>query len=420
MENTSERLNWRVVIPILLFVIFNSAFNAFSSVIAEIAKVFPDSPPTLIQTILTIPSLISIPVSLLSGILASYITKKQLVVFALSCELAGGLVPVFAHNTIYALFVSSTLIGIGQGFLISVGGAIVAQNFSGVHRGTVMGFKQAASSIGIAGFTILTGYLSTSGWYKAYFVYLLVIPVIVLTIILLPKGQKDVKLVGKGVGLSGLVKVFTPGMIYLCIMCFFLGLFNFAFYLNIGMSITTKGLGDSSAIGMATSFNPVLTIVIGVLFGGLIRMTKKFTLALAMIILAVAYFLLTSAQSLTVIAIGGAIFGIGAGIQQASSIYYIMESVEKNASALAIAIAVTFISLGVSSSPIIVNSIAGLFGDVNGTSGLMIAAVAYLIMFGIECLREAFFNRNSQIGIVQKNTETKVTESYMERKEESV
>jgi MFS family permease len=400
MKDASERLNWKVVIPILLFVVFQSAFNAFSSVIAEIAKVFPDSPPTLIQTILTIPSLMSIPISLLSGILASYITKKHMVVFALSCELVGGLVPVFVHNTIYSLFVSSALIGIGQGFLISVGAAIVAQNFSGVQRGTVMGFNQVASSLGIAGLTILTGYFSISGWYRAYLVYLLVIPIIVLTIIFLPRGQKDVKLVGKGVGLSGLAKVFTPGMIYLSIMCFFLGLFNFAFYINIGMSITTKGLGDASAIGVATSLNPILTIVIGLLFGALIRITKKFTLALAMIILALAYFVLTSAQSLTVIAIGGAIFGIGSGIQQASSIYYLMESVEKNASALAIAVAMTFISLGVAVSPVVVNSIAGRFGEVNGTSGITVAAVAYLVMFGIECLREIFFNKDSQIGIV--------------------
>jgi MFS family permease len=408
MENTSERLNWKVVIPILLFVVFSSAFNAFSSVIAEIAKVFPDSPPTLIQTILTIPSLLSIPVSLLSGILVSYITKKHMVVFALSCELLGGLVPVFVHNTVYALFVSSALIGIGQGFLISVGAAIVAQNFSGLHRGTVMGFKQVSTSLGIAGLTILTGYLSISSWYRAYLVYLLVIPIMVLTIIFLPKGQKDIKLVGKGVGLSGLAKVFTPGLIYLSIMCFFLGMFNFAFYLNIGMSITTKGLGDSSAIGIATSLNPILTIVIGLLFGGLIRITKKFTLALAMIVLSLAYFVLSSAQALTFIAIGGAIFGIGSGIQQASVLYYVMESVEKNASALAVAVALTFTSLGISASPVIVNSIAGsLFGEVNGTSALAIAAIAYLIMFGIEGLRELFFNRNSQIGIVQKSAETK-------------
>jgi MFS family permease len=407
MENTSERLNWKVVIPILLFVVFQSAFNSFSSVIAEIAKAFPDSPPTLIQTIITIPSLITIPISLLSGILASYITKKRLVVFGLSCELAGGLIPVFAHNTIYAVFVSSTFIGIGQGFLISSAGAIIAQNFSGVQRGTVMGFNQVASSLGITGLTILTGYLSTLGWYNAYFVYLFVIPIMALTIIFLPKGQKDVKLVGKGVGLSGLSKVFTPGMIYLSILCFFLGSFNFAFYTNIGMSITAKGLGDSSAIGMATSLNPILTVVIGLLFGALIRITKKFTLALAAIILSSAFFVLTSAQSLTVIAVGGAIFGIGAGIQQASAIYYVMESVEKNASALAIAVAITFISLGVSSSPVIVNSIAGLFGDVNGTNGLMVAAAAYLVMFGIECLRELFFNKNSQIGIVQKTAEAK-------------
>jgi MFS family permease len=95
-----------------------------------------------------------------------------------------------------------------------------------------------------------------------------------------------------------------------------------------------------------------------------------------MIILSAAFFVLTSAQSLTIIVIGGALYGIGAGIQTASAVYYIIESVENTASSLAIAIAMAFTSLDISTSPIIVNTLAGLFSEINGTSGLLMAETA--------------------------------------------
>ena len=97
---------------------------AFSTVLADIAKVFPNESPTFLQTILTVPSLMSIPISLLAGVLASYISKKTLVVFALVSEIIGGCIPLLAHSSVAVLLLSSALIGVGQGFLISISSAI--------------------------------------------------------------------------------------------------------------------------------------------------------------------------------------------------------------------------------------------------------------------------------------------------------
>jgi MFS family permease len=407
-EQSRNKMNWKIMIPVMLFAIFQSAFMAFSSVLADIVKVFPDASPTLVQMILTIPSLMTIPVSILVGILASYITKKNLVLFALICEIIGGALPLLSHASVGMLIASSAFIGIGQGFLINIATAILAEHFDGNTRGWAMGLKQAASSIGIAGLTILTGFLTTLAWYNAYFVYLIIIPIVLLTVFLLPKGKKDVKLVGKGIGLKGIKRVFTPGMIYMNILFFFLGTFNFAFYTNIGMSITSKGLGDASAIGLATAWNSLLTIVIGICFGIVLRLFKKFTLASCMIITAVAFLVLYFAPSLSVIVLGGIIYGVGAGIQMPGSVYYITEAVDSEASTLAIGISMVMISLGITLSPVIVNAFAGLAGPIDGTSGLMVAAFAYLLMFAVEVVRESVFNKQSTIGLSEKASEAKI------------
>ena len=125
--NVYKLINWKVMIPVMLFVMFQSAFNSFSSVLAAITEVFPDASKTLVQMILTIPSLISIPMGLLAGVLGSYVYKKYLVLFSLLMELIGGLLPLFIHGSIYSLVISSALIGIGQGLLINVASAVVGR-----------------------------------------------------------------------------------------------------------------------------------------------------------------------------------------------------------------------------------------------------------------------------------------------------
>jgi len=394
--NVYKQINWKVMIPVMLFVVFQSAFNSFSSVLADIAEYFPNISTTSIQMILTIPSLVTIPISLCAGVLAAYFYKKDLVLFALGCQLLGGILPLLLHDNFYSILASSALIGVGQGFMISIASAVVGENFTGVTSGTAMGLKQAASSVGIAVLTVATGFLTRSAWYKAYYIYFLIIPVFILTALLLPRGKKDVKIVGNGT--EGLKKVFTRGCIYYSILSFFITVCNFAFYTNIGMSIMSKGFGDASDIGVATSWNSLITVVIGLLFGYVCKAFKRFTLASSLIIQSIAFFVLVMAQSLTVIAIGGMIYGLGAGIQMISACYYILESVDQDASSLAIAVAMTLTSLGVTFSPVVINQIAGIFGELDGTSGLLVAAVGFLFFFIIEMIYSLVFNKNSNVG----------------------
>jgi MFS family permease len=400
MASPFKEINWKIMIPVMMFAVFNTAFNSFSSVLSDISARFPDVSATTIQMIITFPSVMGIPISLLAGILASYITKKHLVIFALCAQFIGGMLPIFSHDNIYTIFISCGFIGIGQGFLISCASAILVENFDGTTRGTAMGLQQVAGSLGIMGLTIITGRLSTIAWYNAYYVYLLPLLIIALVLIFLPKGKTDDKLIGKGVGLSGLKAIFNPNSIYFFILFFFLAACQFAFYTNIGMSVTTKGLGNASAIGIATAWNPLATVTIGFLYGFILRIFKKYTLMTAMIAMSIAFAILAFAPSLSVIALGGIVFGVGSGLQQATSLYYVTEAVPKTASALTISIALMMISLGVTLSPVVVNGITRIIGkEVDGVSGLTIAAFGYGIFFLAELIRERFFNRDSRIGI---------------------
>ena len=51
-------------------------------------------------------------------------------------------------------------------------------------------------------------------------------------------------------------------------------------------------------------------------------------------------------HSFPVVLLGGVLFGIGSGIQQISTIYYISKTVDKKVVTMAISVCVSFISLG--------------------------------------------------------------------------
>lgn len=395
--NVYREINWKVMIPVMLFVLFQSAFNSFSSVLANIAEVFPDASTTLIQMIMTVPSLMSIPISLCAGILASYFYKKHLILFALAVEFLGGMIPLAANDKIIFLILSSSLIGIGQGIMISMASAVIGENFTGTTSGVAMGLKQAASSVGIAVLTVATGYLAMNTWYHAYGIYFLVIPVFLLTWFLLPLGKKDVRLVGKGAG-NGIRKVLTRGCVYYSILSFFMAACNFAFYTNIGMSIINRGLGDSSSVGVASAWNSLITVLVGLVFGYILRVFKRYTLAAAMIIQALAYLVMANAGSLFLISIGGMVYGLGAGMQMVAACYYILESVEQDASSMAISICMTLTSLGVSASPAVINFIASKIGSLDGTTGLLAAGAGMIVLAAADILYQVLWNKDSRIG----------------------
>lgn len=139
--------NFLILLPILIIAMFQSAFNQFSSILAKLASVFPDVPTTAIQMVLSIPSLVSIPVSLTVGILATYILKKRLIQFGLAMMFIGGMMPIIFHYSIVSAYLCSICIGIAQGFLMSLAAALIAEHFDGHDRATAYGIKEATVTL---------------------------------------------------------------------------------------------------------------------------------------------------------------------------------------------------------------------------------------------------------------------------------
>ena len=90
---------------------------AIASGLSAFAAAFPELSLATVQMLTALPSLIGMPIILLSGALCSCFSKKEIITASVSLVIVGGLGPLLFHNAFYQLVIFSVLFGIGFGLL---------------------------------------------------------------------------------------------------------------------------------------------------------------------------------------------------------------------------------------------------------------------------------------------------------------
>lgn len=117
MEKTSKG---RVKVGIYLCAILMMGVIAVSSNIANIIGAFPEANQTTVITyLISIPCLIVIPMTIITGKLMGSIPKKTLMLIGVLLWLAGGVVPFFM-DSLNMILVMRIVFGIGLGMVQSL------------------------------------------------------------------------------------------------------------------------------------------------------------------------------------------------------------------------------------------------------------------------------------------------------------
>lgn len=383
--------NMILFIPITCFAIYDSAFSSFSSILAMLWQLYPSISRAGIQMVLAIPSLTAVPTTLIVGILSPYVHKKHMAIVALLFLLVGGLAPaVLPDPNIIVLFTTSALIGVGQGLLHPLASMLVCSYWTDEsERSRIFGFKQAVNYLGAAAVSLIVGMLALLQWNLPYLIYLGVIPVLIFCIKRLPRGTLEEKLVDKNSQVHGLKKLLVPSFFYACFIFFFVSLFNFTFQSNIAMLVNEKGLGEVVSVAVINAMLQLCSFVIGVLYGKIVKQCKCWTLPMGFILLAAGFAIVALADSLPSVFFGSAIFGVGAGIQYVTTLYYTSESVDQSVVSMALSIVLSLTSLGFSVSPIVIEGIKGIIvgASAGADVSMVIAGIGCAILSVVEIIK---------------------------------
>ncbi|MDD3741621.1 MAG: MFS transporter, partial [Bacteroidales bacterium] len=156
------------ILSISLLTVMASA--AISPALNEIKNAFPGISNTDVKLVLTLPSLIMIPFSLLSGWLSSRFSKKKIVFVGLAIYFIFGIGGGFAQSFNQLLLIRGCL-GIAIGLLMPISSSLIFDYFEGNVRNKMMGLSGAVNQIGGMFFLVISGLLASYSWKYSFGVY---------------------------------------------------------------------------------------------------------------------------------------------------------------------------------------------------------------------------------------------------------
>lgn len=348
----------KIAILAQAFVVMGILVSA--TVLGEIAMTFPDASLTGIQLIMTFAMVAGLVFTLVAGWLGNHMDKKTISIIAMIILFIGGMLPIVLNSSLIFLYISSLLMGVGQGLLMTNIPAICAELYEGDTQSAMFGWQTALQNGGTVVLMLLAGQLAFRyGWTNAYWVFLLVIIAVIVTVIWMPKMPPVAAASASEKDAAG--STFPPVGVFVVsiLLAIYFAAYS-TFFLNAPIYITEEGLGDPSMIGVVLSVSTALGFVGGIIFVYVLKIVKRYTMALSALVTGLGYLALVLSPNMTTVFVasicsGGAFaIALSAGIQAVSE----MSTPAQMSNSMGVNMA--FTTLGGAASPVVVNTLAVL------------------------------------------------------------
>lgn len=390
MEEVQSRNKKVIAVGLLVMSLTMACNSALSPILAEIGNSFPDAGDSAVQIVLMLINLTCLPGMLLEPFLESKITKRDIAIIGTVLMLIGGLMPQVFNSQLWMLYLASMIIGIGLSFVVVTSSSLISDYFTGIDKSRVMGYQSIFVSIG--GTLIAKGsglFTAMSGWKSGYLVFLITIPIIIIIILTVPKGEPIAKKEKSSSNNS-----ISSNMIYFIILCFLTGIFVATFHTNIAMYIDRKGIGDASTAGTVASLLQVIGIIGGLLLGTTVKFFKRFTIGIAILLMAIGTAMVGLSTNFIVICLGACIVGFGFAIRNPGAVTFAANMVPEAQASFAIALVSAAYNVGNFFSAYIVNTASNYLGD-DISYRFIISAAALAVIGIVACIKAPTTNEQA-------------------------
>ena len=340
------------ILSISLLTVMSGA--AVAPAVAAIIAAFPDSSTLLGKMVLTTPALTIIPISLLTGVLNSHVSRKKLLYSGILLYIIGGFGGGLA-NSIPFLLTMRAVLGIGVGILMPLSTGIIADLYSGNEKTRTMGFSAAATNFGAIIGTLLAGMLAAYHWRASFYIYLLGIPVFFLVSAYIPDHVRSAKtrLSQAGISLKNLTGyiMWGSGMFLLMV----------AFYtipVNIALYISAYSMGGPGIAGVAMAVMTASAFITGLLFGKLNSILGRWIQVISMATFSAAFFFLAAFPFLPALLGALILLGFSFGILFPLIMNGVTQKTRKNSGTAGTSVVSSFLFAGQFASPLFTEKIA--------------------------------------------------------------
>lgn len=275
--------------------------------LSEINRVFAGCSPTVVKLVISLPPLLIIPFSLLSGWLSSVMSKKNLLVTGLLIYLIGGAGAAFVDSMLPLLLFRAVL-GMGTGIILPLSTGLIADFYDGDERSKMMGFSSASNCLGTIMANIAAGILVAINWHYIFYVYFLAIPVLLMVITFLEDKAPASEVV------RGKATAIPKELISWALAAFLVMLAFFGVVTNLSQLIEIRDIGGTQLAGYVFALNSLCMLISGALFLTVQIRLRKFYPSFMLFLMAAGYAGLMLAGSLPLLIVSVVLSGLGTGL----------------------------------------------------------------------------------------------------------
>ena len=350
----------KLVAAIMLCAIVGQINTIASVMLTGLAADFPTATSNDLQWVMQMGMLGGFLISLAMTFLSRKFRKKPMILIGEFLILIGGAVPILIHNNLYLLWVCALVVGIGQGFITPLLGSLILLNFEGETQNKVLGLNSFFGTGGAAVLSAVAGIVATTGWINVYYIYFLVIPVIIGTLLLMPMDPKPSEMFApeqkskSPVPLVGVIQ---------CVLAVLIMISYATFPLNLSFVVEGGGLGTAAEVGYGMTAVTVVGALVGLFLNQIIKVCKLFVAGVGCVFGLAATLCVVFAPNIIVIYIAALLDGVFFGIVMAAGGYVIGRIVKPDQMASTFSLSMSFVSLGTGFCPTIMNGITGLWSS---------------------------------------------------------
>ncbi|MDT6951620.1 MFS transporter [Companilactobacillus alimentarius] len=366
---------------ILILSVFTVSAGATAATIPLIMKSFPNISSTTIELLMTIPSLGIIVFTPVSNWVADLISVKKTIMTGLVLIFFGGVIPAITMN-FPLIFVSRIILGLGTGLLMSFSQSLIIQLYQGREQQRMLGLSSVFQGLGMFVMTYAAGFLLNNGWQMSYWVYLIVVPIILLVGVYVPKTVGKVVDKDHPEAASDSKKI--DGKIWLLALFAFVFNATFAFIsIKFALLVVSRNYGTAADASTLLGLMAFAMAAGGFVFMYVQKHWFKYTTAIGLGFATISFLLLTISHSLILSSLGVILVGISVSIFMASMVANINKMTSASQVAFSTSVVMTCANIGTLLSPYFAKAISNVFGNQEAgftfEAGLIIFAILFVI-----------------------------------------
>lgn len=369
-------------VAVLSVFFIQMGIGTITPAIASIAAAFPDIPFTTLLLVSTLPTLLSVPATLLSGRLAGSVVKyKTLLVVGMVLFLGGGVAPYFIQD-FTTILIFRGIFGIGLGLVMPLGAALIIAFFDGEVRAQMMGMSNVIANVGGILFQLLGGLAASAMWGYSFLVHGIGVITLIL-VLFLPEPEKA------PVPQGGETAPKMPGVVYgyagamLVIM-----MLNYPLLVNMSSVIEAGGMGNAATAALVLTMFTVGGMLAGFVFAKIFGVFKQNTLAVGLLLISLGMVCMAFGNSIIFMYAAATSAGIGFSFIMPTIFMAIGASVPGPQVAVASGLVVAAMNVGGFVSAYFFAFLAGILGQTGslrfpffvGMICFAVAALGYIIM----------------------------------------